>query len=69
MFKNLIFCPITNYLYDKGIERWNEPYDYEEQVGYCGPPDRCCIDCYICLTPLGFVFDIITFNSIQCLKS
>lgn len=61
--------PLTQYFYKEGIKRWREPYDVDEGVGYCGPPDRCCIDCYLCFTPVCFFLDIGTFFSFQCFKS
>lgn len=60
--------PLTKYFYKKGLDRWNEPIDHEEQVGYCGPPDRPCIDCYLCFTPICSVLDIVTLFSFQCIK-
>jgi hypothetical protein len=66
MFENCKYFPLSQHLYYYGKKRWNEPYNVEEQVGYCGPPDRCCIDCYLCLIPVGFIMDIVTLNTFQC---
>ena len=60
--------PLTKYYYAKAKKRWNEPIDHEEQVGYCGPPDRPCVDCFFCLTPVYFAIDIATLNTFQCQK-
>ena len=60
--------PLTKYFYKVGKDRWNEPINHEEQVGYCGPPDRSCIDCYLCFTPICSVLDIVTLFSFQCIK-
>lgn len=60
--------PLTKYFYKKGKDRWNEQYDHDEIVGYCGPPDRPCIDCYLCFTPICFFLDIGTLCSFQCVK-
>jgi hypothetical protein len=65
---NFNIFPLTKYFYKKGKERWYEPYDHDEIVGYCGPPDEPCIDCYLCFTPICFVFDIGTLCSFQCVK-
>ena len=58
--------PLTKFFYHKGIKRWNEPYNHDETVGYCGPDDRPCIDCYLCFTPACFVLDISSLCSFQC---
>ena len=58
--------PLTKYFYKKGMDRWYEPYDPNEGSGYCGPPDRDCIDCYVCFTPVCFGLDIATLFSFQC---
>jgi hypothetical protein len=60
--------PVTKYFYFEGMKRWKEPTDLNEIVGYCGPPDRCCIDCYLCFTPICFFLDLGTFFSLQCFK-
>ena len=65
---NCIIFPLTKYFYRVGINRWNEPYYSEETVGYCGSPDRCCIDCYLCFTPICFVLDIASCFTFQCIK-
>uniref|UniRef100_A0A6C0J389 Uncharacterized protein n=1 Tax=viral metagenome TaxID=1070528 RepID=A0A6C0J389_9ZZZZ len=66
---NCILFPLTKYFYKVGKDRWIEPYNQDEGIGYCGPPDRCCIDCYLCCTPVCFVLDIISLCSFQCIKS
>jgi hypothetical protein len=60
--------PLTFYFYKKGKDRWNEKYNPDEVNKYCGTEDRCCIDCYLCFTPVCFVLDIGTFFSFQCVK-
>jgi hypothetical protein len=58
--------PLTKYFYKIGTERWNEPFNPDENIGYCGPPDRCCVDCYICFIPLCFTIDITSLCLLQC---
>jgi len=65
---NCIIFPLTKYFFNKGKERWNEDYNPNEEVGYCGPPDSPCIDCYLCLTPVCFALDITTVFMFQCIK-
>ena len=60
--------PLTKYFYAKGKERWYEDYNPDEEVGYCGPPDRPCIDCYLCFIPICFAFDITSLCICQCVK-
>ena len=68
IINNFLTFPLTKYFYNKGIKRWNEPYDHDEGVGYCGPPDRPCIDCYLCFIPVCFIFDIGSCFLCQCFK-
>ena len=68
MCSNIVYFPLTTYCYYTGINRWAEPYNFDETPAYCGPQDRCCIDCYFCLTPLAFIIDLISINSLQCIK-
>ena len=66
--KNIILFPITKYIYKRGITRWKEPYNPDENIGYCGPPDDCCIDCYLCFSPICAVLDTVSLCLFQCLK-
>jgi len=64
MFENFSCFPLTQQCIKKGYNRYNEPI-VPEEVGYCGPPNRPCIDCYLCLSPICIPIDIITFCSFQ----
>ena len=65
MFESITCFPLTRNCIKKGYNRFYEPINLDEEVGYCGPPDRPCIDCYICLSPICIPFDIITCFSIK----
>lgn len=67
MFESITCFPLTRNCIKKGCDRYYEPIDFDEEVGYCGPPDRPCIDCYICLSPICIPFDIL--SCFQCYKS
>ena len=64
MFENCSYFPLTQQCVKKGYDRYYEPI-VQEEVGYCGPPNRPCIDCYLCLSPICIPVDIITFCSFQ----
>jgi len=69
------FCPKLMYLFpaacrfcEDGMEFCDESPSHH-QCDCCGPPDRCCILCYPCLSPLGLAVDLITlpFRYIYCI--
>lgn len=66
MFESITCFPLTRNCIKKGYDRYYEPIDLDEEVGYCGPPDRPCIDCYMCLSPICIPFDVLT--CFQCYK-
>lgn len=60
--------PIGTRFCDDGFEYCNEqPSNGDCEC--CGPRDRPCITCYICLSPIGLAIDIITipFRTTYCI--
>jgi hypothetical protein len=68
MFEKCDIFPLTTHCYKKGHERCIEPIDIEEVNHYCGPHNRCCIDCYYGFLPVCVIFDLVSCFSIQCIK-
>ena len=59
------FCPISLWMCDEADKYCMGSPNNGSRVegGCCGPRNEiCCIDCFYCLTPLGFILDIITFS-------
>ena len=61
-------CHAALFFWVEGCAYWDED-NKNMSCGCCGPEDRICIDCYICLTPFGFAFDMVTlpFRILYCI--
>ena len=51
--------PAGNRFLDDGFEFCDRPPTNGE-CGCCGPRGECCLNCYICLSPLGFAVDFLS---------
>ena len=53
---------------DEGFDYCDQPHRNTE-CECCGPRGRCCISCYICISPIGCAIDIITipFRTAYCI--
>lgn len=60
MFSNFKCFPITRKFFKEGINRCYEPVNLLEKNHCFGPPERDCIDCYLCFIPITIVFDTIS---------
>ena len=56
---NFDCCPCGCYFCNEGFDYCDsEPVN--EDCGCCGPPGQDCILCYTCLSPIGFIWDILS---------
>lgn len=61
MFKEL--CPRSYWMCGEADRYCSAtPPSYRQEQNCCGPRgDHCCIDCFYCLSPIAFLFDIVCF--------
>jgi len=55
------YCPCTHWMCEEA-ESYCESPSNNRGCECCGPRNRpCCIDCFYCLAPLGYVYDLVCF--------
>ena len=54
------FLPMSSYLCNELCRCLDEPSKNGDCQNCAPPGEPCCIDCYCCLSPFGFILDILT---------